>query len=244
MVSSPISHLYQKSSTRKIQKTNKKFRNLFFIGFSLILLGICMLYGIHSYVKYIGNKRILTWKEATTLSNTDCILVLGCLVKENGTPSDMLTDRLNTGIALYQAGTAPKLLMSGDHGRKEYDEVSVMKQYAINAGVLSSDIFMDHAGFSTYESIYRAKEIFGVKKVLIVTQEYHLYRALYVAQQFGIDAYGVSADNRTYVEQTMREGREVLARIKDFGMALFRPKPTYLGEAISVSGNGDITNDK
>ena len=214
---------------------------IIFVGIIIVVIGLIVL-GINFYVKASTKKQIITNGDYSNLKDIDCIIILGAGIWGDE-PSPMLQDRLLQGIELYKNNVSSKIIMSGDHGRKEYDEVSVMKQYAINAGVLSSDIFMDHAGFSTYESIYRAKEIFGVKKVLIVTQEYHLYRALYVAQQFGIDAYGVSADNRTYVGQTMREGREVLARIKDFGMALFQPKPTYLGEAISVSGNGDITND-
>ena len=102
---------------------------------------------------------------------------------------------------------------------------------------------MDHAGFSTYESIYRAKDIFEAKKVVIVTQEYHLYRALYIANQLGLEAYGVGADPRQYVGATYRELREILARDKDFIKCIFKPEPTYLGDTIPVSGNGDITND-
>ncbi len=173
----------------------------------------------------------------------DCILVLGCGVKDDGRPSDMLADRLKRGVALYQSGAAPKLLMSGDHGRAEYNEVGTMKQYAIDAGIPSTDVFMDHAGFSTYESIYRARSIFGVQRILIVTQEYHLPRALYIAKSFGLQAYGVAADYRTYRGQTMRDIREILARVKDFGTSLFQPAPTFSGPAIPINGSGDLTND-
>lgn len=133
--------------------------------------------------------------------------------------------------------------MSGDHGREEYDEVAAMKQFAIDEGIPSEDVFMDHAGFSTYESIYRAKEIFQADKILIVTQEYHLYRALYIANQLGVEAYGVSSDYHTYVGQFMRDFREMLARVKDCATCIFKPEPTYLGEAIPVFGDGNITND-
>ena len=105
-------------------------------------------------------------------------------------------------------------------------------------------MFMDHAGFSTYETVYRAQEIFEADKVIIVTQGYHLYRALYIAEQLGVEAYGVSSDLNTYAGQSMRDFREVLARCKDFAMCIFKPEPTYLGEAIPVSGNGDLTNEK
>jgi vancomycin permeability regulator SanA len=154
----------------------------------------------------------------------------------------MLNDRLKRGTELYFAGAAPKIIMSGDHGTEEYDEVNAMKRFAIDAGIESSDVFMDHAGFSTYESIYRAKEIFGADRIIIVTQEYHLYRALYIARGLGIEAYGVESDYRTYQNQMKRELREVLARFKDFVNTVLEPKPTYLGEPIDINGDGNVTN--
>ncbi len=200
-------------------------------------------FGINAHVKAAGAKRILTPEEASVLEDVDCVVVLGCLVRDDGTPSAMLRDRLQRGVALYEDGVAPKLLMSGDHGREEYNEVETMKAYAVEAGVPSADVFMDHAGFSTYESMYRARDVFGAKKIVVVTQEYHLYRALYIAEQLGLEAYGVNADYQTYSGQAKRDLREVLARVKDYFSSLFQPKPTYLGEAIPVSGNGDVTND-
>ena len=173
----------------------------------------------------------------------DCIIVLGCKVKDNGVPSDMLMDRITRGVELYRLGAAPKILMSGDHGREDYNEVGAMKQYAVNAGVPSSDVFMDHAGFSTYETMYRAKNIFKAERVVIVTQKYHLYRALYIAKSLGLDAVGVESDYQAYRGQLRRDIREVLARCKDFLTSVFKPEPTYLGEAIPISGDGDITND-
>lgn len=214
-----------------------------------ILIALCVLLGAatvliaNHYVKRSAADRILTPEQAATLTDVDCILVLGCQVKADGVPSHMLEDRLQRSVALYQAGVAPKLLMSGDHGRENYNEVGTMKQYAINAAIPSSDIFMDHAGFSTYESLYRAKEIFGVDKVVIVTQKYHLYRALYIADKMGIDAYGVGADYRTYWGQAKREVREILARCKDMLTTAFEVPPTYGGERIPIGGDGDVTND-
>ncbi len=211
--------------------------------FGAVLLGVGLICGINAYVKHSGVERIVSVEEASELADVDCILVLGCLV-HGEQPSVMLNDRLTRCLELYEAGVAPKLLMSGDHGTTEYDEVNTMKQYAVDAGVPSSDIFMDHAGFSTYESIYRAKEIFGADKMIIVTQEYHLYRALYIAEQLGVEAYGVASDYHTYRGQDARDAREVLARCKDAVFTVFKPDPTYLGEAIPISGDGDITNDK
>ena len=225
-------------------KTKKKtLRRLLSIFLCLCILGITTLAVINSIVKLSTGKQIISSEEAAKLEDVDCILVLGCFVKDDGRPSDMLHDRLTRGVELYNLGAAPKLLMSGDHGREEYDEVAAMKQFAIDAGIPSEDVFMDHAGFSTYESIYRAKEIFQADKILIVTQEYHLYRALYIADQLGVEAYGVSSDYHTYVGQFMRDFREMLARVKDCATCIFKPEPTYLGDAIPIFGDGNITND-
>ena len=201
---------------------------------------IIIVFSINFYVINSTKDQIINTKD---LNDVDCIIVLGAGVWGDN-PSPMLEDRLLKGIELYNEGIAPKIIMSGDHGQKEYDEVNIMKEYAINEGVPSEDVFMDHAGFSTYESIYRAKEIFGVKKVVIVTQEYHLYRAIYIANKLGIKAYGVNADPRDYAGQLYREVREILARNKDFVKSIFKPKSTYLGESIPINGNGNITNDK
>ena len=210
----------------------------------LFCIGIAAVFGVNGYVSAVGKSRLIGPADAAALQDVDCIIVLGCKVKANGELSDMLRDRLQRGVELYRDGAAPKLLMSGDHGQVEYDEVNAMKTYAVENGVPSEDVFMDHAGFSTYETVYRAKEVFGAEKVLIVTQEYHTYRALYIAEQLGVEAYGVASDYHTYGGQTMRECREILARCKDFVSSIFKPEPTYLGESIPVSGNGDVTNDK
>lgn len=211
----------------------------------LILIALacgCAVMAINCYVVFSVKDSVITEQEAASLGDIDCILVLGAGVR-NGGPSPMLKDRIDGGVSLYRLGASPKIIMSGDHGRKDYDEVNVMKSEAIDLGVPSSDIFMDHAGFSTYESMYRAKEIFGAEKIIIVTQKYHLFRALYIARQLGIEAYGVPSDPRGYAGAAYREAREVLARNKDFLYCIFQPEPTYLGEAIPISGDGDLTND-
>jgi vancomycin permeability regulator SanA len=228
---------------QKKRNIRKLLRRLFCAVLAIGLLGLCALLGINLWVTCTVSDRILTEQQAAQLEGVDCILVLGCQVRSDGTPSHMLEDRLRRGVALYEAGAAPKLLMSGDHGTKYYNEVDAMKRYALEAGVPSADVFMDHAGFSTYESMSRAICVFEADKIIIVTQEYHLYRAMYVAKALGIEAYGVAADYRTYSGQLGRDIREVLARVKDFGMAIFKPDPTYLGEAIPISGDGALTHD-
>ena len=209
----------------------------------VVIIGVLIVLGINVHVKLSTKKQIITNNDYSNLKDIDCIIVLGAGVWEDK-PSTMLEDRLLQGIDLYKNNVSNKIIMSGDHGQEEYDEVNVMKSFAIEKGVPSENIFMDHAGFSSYESIYRAKEIFGVKKIVIVTQEYHLYRALYIANKLGLEAYGVGADPRQYVGATYRETREILARNKDFVKCIFKPKPTFLGDTIPVSGSGDITNDK
>ena len=220
-------------------KIKKLLRAILILG----LVGVLALAGINLWVTESVRSRILTQEQAAKL-DADCIVVLGCQVRSDGTPSHMLEDRLKRGVALYELGASSKILMSGDHGTKGYDEVNTMKAYAIEAGIPTEDIFMDHAGFSTYETIYRAKEIFGAKKIIVVTQQYHLYRALYIAEALGVEAYGVSSDYHIYVGQYMREIREILARVKDVGSCIFQPAPTYGGDVIPISGDGNLTNDE
>lgn len=233
----------------------KIFKNKIFISALCLVSALCLIaalggayvLSVDAYTVLSTRDRILTVDEAAEFDDVDCIIVLGCKVQSDGSPSHMLNDRLEVGVDVYyglsENEKGSKLLMSGDHGTEEYNEVYTMKQFAISEGIESSEIFMDHAGFSTYESIYRAKEIFGAKKIIIVTQEYHLYRALHIADALGVEAYGVSADLRSYAGQLKFSAREVLARNKDFITAIFKPEPTYLGDKISLDGNGDVTND-
>lgn len=219
----------------------KKINKIIIAIVTIILLGIIAVFGINQYVKIVANNNII--QEVKNANKSDAILVLGCQVMEDGSLSLMLKDRLDKAVELYKQGIAEKIIVSGDHGREEYDEVNAMKSYLIENEIPSENIFMDHAGFSTYESLYRAGYIFKVEKLTVVTQEYHLYRAVYIGNKLGIETYGVPAAKTAYYGQTSREIREILARDKDFVKCIFKSKPTYLGESIPVSGNGDLTND-
>lgn len=226
----------------------------------IVVAGMLLILLVNFYIYRTVSKYITTLEELSPETKTeqaeteqagtesveqaDAALVLGAQVKADGSMSKMLTERVDMGIALYQAGVVKKIIMSGDHGREDYDEVNTMKDYAVAKGVPSEDIFMDHAGFSTYESMYRAKEIFQVESMVVVTQQYHLYRALYDGMAFGMEVKGVPCDTAVYYGDTYRKCREMLARLKDFGYTIVKPEPTYLGETIPVSGNGNITNDK
>ena len=217
-----------------------------------ILLSICLIVFIllsllvliiNIYMINVTKDYILTEDKASSY-NFDCITVLGASVRRDGTPSPMLKDRLDQAIVLYFNGVSNKLLMSGDHAYDDYDEVNTMKNYAINKTVLSSDIFMDHAGLNTYDSMYRLKNVFAVNKTVIVTQDYHLYRAIYIARKLGLDAYGVASNQREYSGQIYRDIREILARTKDYFKVALKPDATYTGKTIPVIGDGNVTNDK
>ena len=169
----------------------------------------------------------------------DCILVLGAGLRDDGSLSNMLEDRVNTSVELYLRGVSERILMSGDHSG-DYNEVSAMKNAAIERGAKSSHIFLDHEGYSTYESLWRAKEIYGAERILIVSQEYHLSRALYIADQLGLEAYGVSADLRTYTKRIYRESRELIASFKDLYLAASRRPVSEDYTPISLDGDGDM----
>ncbi len=191
----------------------------------------------------LTEEAILT-KETVVGRDYDCILVLGAGVRDDGSPSDMLYDRVVTACGVYEvlAGQSKRvpLLMSGDH-TGDYNEVGVMKSLAIELGVPGTDVFLDHAGYSTYESLWRAREVFGAKRILIVTQGYHLHRALYIARELGLEADGVSADLRPYRGQTKYELREMLARYKDLFVAA---RGDDVGEPtgpVDLGGDGNLT---
>lgn len=186
------------------------------------------------------NKTSILETEANDLEkiHPDCILVLGAGIKDSQTPTDMLRDRLDTAIMLYNQGIAPKILLSGDNGTVAHNEIHVMLKYVREAGVPEKDIFCDHAGFSTYDSMYRAKSIFKVKSAVIVTQSYHMYRALYISQKLGLSTLGVASDQKRYSGQSVREIREILARNKDYFKVMVKPESKVGGSAIPISGSG------
>lgn len=208
----------------------------------VVVVAAVVVLALNYTVVNVGN-RFVVGAPAAAETTRECIVVFGAGVWEDGRLSDMLADRMDTGIALYKAGAGRKLLLSGDHGTTDYDEVGSMRDYALAAGVPEEDIFLDHAGFSTYETLCRAQVVFGVKSAVLVTQEYHLYRALYIAESLGLDAVGVTADRHRYVGQWYRDLREIAARNKDFFTCLFRPDPTYWGESIAIAGDGRVTWD-
>ncbi|WP_195618071.1 SanA/YdcF family protein [Clostridium paraputrificum] len=217
---------------KKYIKVLKKMMVTFMCILVIILCGALV---IINNVQAKGEKRIVT--KDTLPEKVDAIIVLGAGVREDGTPSDILTDRLSTSLDILNMGVEGKLLLSGDHGREGYNEVGTMKDYILkNSNIKEKDIFLDHAGFSTYDSIYRAKDILKVESAIIVTNEYHLPRALYLAEKLGIDAYGYTSDKREYYYMDAYKKREKIAQLKDFLFVnVLKPEPKFLGDSIPVN---------
>lgn len=207
-----------------------KGKKIFFLLFLLFFIGILGTLFINLYMINSTKNQIV---ELDSINEEyDAIIILGC--KVNGdSPSLMLARRLDKGIDVYNK-VHTKILLTGDHGKNNYDEVDVMKTY-IESSIPASDIFLDHAGFNTYDSLYRAKNIFMVKKAIIITQEYHMYRALYLANKLDIEAVGVVAnDIPQKLVMFKNEFREILSRDKNFFKGIIKPKSKYLGEIIPI----------
>ena len=220
-----------------------KKRLILKIFLMLIGLGILAVVGVLLVswrVVSVGEKYVYTTENVRP---GDAIIVLGAYVEPSGEVSWMLKDRLDFALQLYNLGKAPKIIVSGDHGQKSYDEVNAMRKYLLDREIPSEDIFMDHAGFNTYNSMYRARDIFEVKKPIIVSQRYHVVRASYIAKMLGMDAAGVGADTHRYPGMEFYEFREYGARLRAFWDCLFHTKPKLLGETIPVWGNGEATLD-
>ena len=218
-------------------------KNSFAICASLVAIALIIVVVPNAIMLASAGRCIVQPKEVGKLeSDFDCILVLGAGVYSDKTPTPMLNDRLVVACEAYELGLSDRIIMSGDHRTDDYNEPAAMKKFAIEQGIDSKVIFMDHAGVSTYDSIYRAINIFGAKKILIVTQEYHLYRAIFIARSLGAEAYGVSANLRSYMKQPIYTAREWGARVKDMALSILRPQAETMGERIDLSGDGDLTN--
>lgn len=181
---------------------------------------------INLYVILNTTSNIIIKEEYQQLKDVDYILVLGASVRRER-PSPMLEDRLKKAIELYNINTQNKILVTGDHTKEDYDEVTIMKNYLLENNIPEEKIIMDPAGVSTYDSIFRVQKQLKAKKIIIVSQKYHLYRALYIANSLGIEAYGVPADDIKYKGATYREVREILARNKDFIKSIIKPTSCY-----------------
>lgn len=219
-----------------MKEKNKK------ILFVLISISFSVVYFVLSadyIVKVEGQKHYCS----LDFSQKDAVLVLGARVYENGNLSDVFRDRAEVAVGFYEAGRVRKILVSGDHGTEEYDEVNAAKDFLLSKGVKPEDIFLDHAGFDTYDSVYRAKEVFGVESMVIATQDFHLPRALYIADKLDLEVCGAGSDLHKYRTESQMEFREIFARNKAWLNLFLKSKPKYLGEEISIYGDGRATWD-
>ena len=202
-------------------KMKKIFKYILIVLIVIILVPVI----INFYVILSTKNRIVSG-DSELLADIDYIVVLGAGIRR-GKPSPMLEDRLKTGISLYNNDISNKILITGDHMNDDYDEVTVMKNYLLEHGIAEEDIITDNYGISTYDSIYRVKNVYKSNKVVIVSQRYHLYRALFLSDNLDLESYGVEANLRYYYGQWYREIREILARNKDFIKGIIKPKAVY-----------------
>lgn len=193
----------------------------------IVLIVIILVPVIINFYVILSTKNRIVSGYSELLTDIDYIVVLGAGIRR-GKPSPMLEDRLKTGISLYNNDISNKILITGDHMNDDYDEVTVMKNYLLEHGIPEEDIITDNYGISTYDSIYRVKNVYKSNKVVIVSQRYHLYRALFLSDNLDLESYGVEADLRYYYGQWYREIREILARNKDFIKGIIKPKAVYI----------------
>lgn len=213
-------------------KSRKKF--ILFLT-SITALMLLFIFCVNIYI--IGSSSKFIIKDIDNIPKSHVVLVLGAKVSGDRI-SPMFQDRLDTAISVHNSKKADKILVSGDHGKLDYDEVNTAKKYLLDKNIKEEDIFLDYAGFDTYDSVYRAKEIYGVKSVIITTQNFHLPRAVYIAKNLGLEVYGFSSDLHQYGKSEIYEFREMLSRIKAWIDATFKSKPRYSGDPIPIEGDG------
>ena len=227
--------------TKLQEKRNKKTKALLIALFLIIALLLVFVLCNLGMIIY-GNAYTYSSDEIIEFGDIDCIIILGARVYDDGNLSLPLRQRVETGKDLYSSGVSSKILLSGDHSRENYDEVNAMKGVLMNSGIDAEVIFTDHAGFDTYDSMYRAKEIFQAKRIVIVTQKFHLTRAIFIARSLGLEAYGVAADENSRYFNLKTEVRELFARPKYILDAIFKPQPKYLGETIPIWGEASLSD--
>ncbi len=203
-----------------------------FFAFAALLA--CAIFILSGHVK--SSTKEQTYTTISSVPKVYTAIVLGASVRPNGDLSTMLEDRVSSALALYEAGKVSRFLLSGDNGTTSYNEPKAMQQYLINKGVPQEDIFLDYAGFDTYDSMYRASAVFNVKEAIIVTQKFHLPRALFIANRLGLNYYGFIGDKHLYQRENANKRRELLANVKAYLELGIHKKPTYLGDKIPIDG--------
>ncbi|OCB70480.1 hypothetical protein B0A79_00135 [Flavobacterium piscis] len=215
----------------------KKYFKIFLL---LVIIGLVAIVSVNYYVKSSTKKNI--YYSIKKFPKNDVGIIFGAGINGDQ-PSKYLKDRLDAGISLYKANRINKILLSGDNGRDEYDELTVMKNYCFNHGVDTTKIFIDYAGFDTYSTIYRAKHIFNIKKATLISQEYHLNRAIYIGQKLGIKSVGYSANNGEYRGYKYVTFREYGSIFKSFFDILRNREPHFLGNSIDINGASNYSKE-
>ena len=209
-------------------------RRVFAIAAGFVVVAL----GGSNLVVWLGGRSPVT-QDTANVPRAQAALVLGAQVMPNGAPSSMLSDRITAAAELYEAGRVDKLLLSGDHSRVNYDEVGTMKRILLARGIPERDIFTVHAGFDTWDSAQRARRVFGVDSAVVVTQRFHMARALWDARRAGLKVTGYAADRRDYGRVLRRlQVREAAARVKTLADAITGADPHFLGRRISITGDG------
>ena len=219
----------------------QKIKQIIVSSISIFMVILISIFVIKYYIWVRVNDFI--YSDINSTPNCYTAIVLGASVSNEGELSVVLTDRMQTAIELYRSGKVQRFLLSGDHGRKQYDEVNSMKNFLLANGISSKDIFLDHAGFDTYNSLVRAKKIFEVNRAIIVTQDFHLPRAVFIGRSIGLDTYGAKADKREYRNMYKLQFRELLANVKAVYEVLLDINPKYLGSKIPITGDSQLSWD-
>jgi len=216
---------------KKLKKT------LWFSLFCLTLLVIAI-WGLHIYIIQSTNSRI--YENITEVPAFHTVIILGASVHSDGKLSPILQDRVDTGLQLYRHGKAKRFLLSGDNRRSDYDEVNAMKNYLLDKNVPEEHIYIDPAGIDTYDSMYRSKAVFEVRDAIVVTQEFHLPRTMFIASNLGFNYYGYPAIAKNYQTESGLRRREKLANFKALYEILSHQVPAGIEEATPIRGAKDI----
>jgi len=207
-----------------------------FIILSLALIFASGIFGANFWVGRVSAGKI--FREVDAIDGRNIVLILGSGIGKNGELSDILRDRLDSTMELFANGKVSRIIVSGDNSHENYNETNAMRDYFLEQNFLPRVIFTDYAGFDTFDSVVRAREIFGAEKLVIATQEFHLPRAIFLAEKLGIDAIGFSANLREYRDETRMNLREILANVKAAGNILFDSEPHFLGKKFELTGDG------
>lgn len=217
------------------------FRKFIWIFTILFIIIINLIFYLKSWINWQTQPFIKN--TITELPSAEVVIVPGAFVWQNKIISDIFQDRLETAIKLYKTGKVNKILISGDHGKNNYDEVNTAKNYLLEKGIKSEDIFLDHAGFDTYDTLYRAREIFQISSAIVVTQKFHMPRVIYIGKKLNLNIFGYPADLRVYRNATKNAAREYLACVKAYFNIIINSKPKFLGPTIPITGTGQLSWD-